>query len=80
LTGYVSPEAASGGPIAALRDGDMIQINIPNRKLEVELADKKIAGRLAQLPEFEPKAKTGYLRLYEDMVGSANTGVILKRP
>ena len=77
--GHVSPEAASGGPIAALRDGDMIHIDIPNHKLEVELTDKEIENRLAQLPEFEPKAKTGYLRRYADRVGSANTGAILRK-
>ena len=77
--GHVSPEAASGGPIAALRDGDMIHIDIPNHKLEVELTDKEISNRLARLPEFEPKVKTGYLRRYAESVGSANTGAILMK-
>jgi len=74
--GHVSPEAASRGPIAALRDGDIISIDIPNYKLEVKLADEEIAGRLAQLDEFEPKVKTGYLRYYAEHVSSANTGAV----
>jgi len=74
--GHVSPEAASRGPIAALRDGDIIKIDIPNYKLEVELSDKEIAERLAQLAEFEPKVKTGYLRYYAEKVCSASTGAV----
>jgi len=74
--GHVSPEAASRGPIAALRDGDIINIDIPNYKLEVELTDEEIARRLAQVPEFEPKAKTGYLRYYAEKVSSASTGAV----
>ena len=74
--GHVSPEAASRGPIAALRDGDMINIDIPNYKLEVELTDEEIANRLAKLAEFEPKVRTGYLRYYAEKVGSASTGAV----
>jgi dihydroxy-acid dehydratase len=74
--GHVSPEAASRGPIAALRDGDMINIDIPNYKLEVELTDDEIASRLTQLAEFEPKVKTGYLKYYAEKVGSASTGAV----
>ena len=74
--GHVSPEAASQGPIAALRDGDMINIDIPNYKLEVELTDDEIASRLTQLAEFKPKVKTGYLRYYAEKVGSASTGAV----
>ena len=77
--GHVSPEAASRGPIAALRDGDIISIDIPNYKLEVELADEEIANRLAQLPEFEPKVKRGYLRHYSEKVCSASAGAVLGR-
>jgi len=77
--GHVSPEAASRGPIAALRDGDIISIDIPNYKLEVELADEEIANRLAQLPEFEPEVKRGYLRHYSERVCSASTGAVLSR-
>jgi len=74
--GHVSPEAASRGPIAALRNGDVINIDIPNYKLEVELSDDEIASRLAQLPEFEPKVKKGYLRYYAEKVCSASTGAV----
>jgi len=76
--GHVSPEAASNGPIAALHDGDIIKIDIPNHKLEVELSDEEINSRLNQLPKFQPKVIRGYLRRYADMVSSANTGAIFK--
>ena len=74
--GHVSPEAASKGPIAVLGDGDIIRIDIPDYKLEVELSDKDISNRLTQLGEFETKVKTGYLRYYAEKVGSANTGAV----
>jgi dihydroxy-acid dehydratase len=77
--GHVSPEAASRGTIAALRDGDIIKIDIPNYKLEVELSDKEISQRLAQLAEFEPRVKTGYLRRYAEKVCSASTGAVFSR-
>jgi dihydroxy-acid dehydratase len=74
--GHVSPEAAEKGPIAALRDGDIIKINIPDHKLEVELSQKELEQRLAALPSFEPKIKTGYLKRYSDKVSSASTGAV----
>ncbi len=74
--GHVSPEAASRGPIAALRNGDIIKIDIPNYRLDVELSDKERAERLAQLAEFEPKVKTGYLKRYAEKVTSASTGAV----
>ena len=74
--GHVSPEAASRGTIAALQEGDIINIDIPNYKLEVELTEKEIASRLAQLAEFEPRVKTGYLRYYAERVCSASTGAV----
>jgi dihydroxy-acid dehydratase len=74
--GHVSPEAASRGPIATLKNGDIIKIDIPNYKLDVELSDKEIAGRLAKLAEFEPRVKSGYLRRYAEKVGSASTGAV----
>ena len=76
VIGHVSPEAAARGPIAALRDGDMVRIDIPNYRLEVELSDEELAQRLAALPPFEPKIKTGYLRRYAERVTSASTGAI----
>ncbi len=74
--GHVSPEAASRGPIAALTDGDIIKIDIPNGKLEVELSDKELSKRLSQLADFKLKVKTGYLRRYAEKVGSASTGAV----
>jgi len=74
--GHVSPEAAEKGPIAALRNGDIININIPDHKLEVELSQKELKQRLASLPSFEPKIKTGYLKRYSDKVSSASTGAV----
>jgi dihydroxy-acid dehydratase len=77
--GHISPEAASKGPIAALRDGDIIKIDIPNYKLDVELSDKEISERLAQLADFEPRVKTGYLQRYAEKVTSASTGAVFTR-
>jgi dihydroxy-acid dehydratase len=74
--GHVSPEAARGGPIAVVRDGDIINIDIPSRKLDVEISDDEMKKRLAQLPEFEPKIKSGYLKRYAEKVGSASCGAI----
>jgi dihydroxy-acid dehydratase len=74
--GHVSPEAASLGPIAALRDGDIIKIDIPNCKLEVDLSDEELSRRLAGLGKFEPKIKTGYLSRYIEKVTSASTGAV----
>jgi dihydroxy-acid dehydratase len=74
--GHVSPEAAEEGPIAALRDGDIVSLNIPAHKLEVELSQKELKQRLASLPSFEPKINTGYLKRYSDKVSSASTGAV----
>ncbi len=74
--GHVSPEAAEKGPIAALRDADIININIPEHKLEVELSQKELKQRLASLPAFKSKIKTGYLKRYSDKVSSASTGAV----
>ncbi|AHB13528.1 dihydroxy-acid dehydratase [Dehalococcoides mccartyi] len=76
--GHVSPEAAARGPIAALRDGDMINIDIHNYKLSVELSDEQIQKRLANVPVFEPKIKNGYLKYYTENVTSASTGAVFK--
>jgi len=76
--GHISPEAASGGPIAAVEAGDLITIDIPNRQISVDLTETEITQRLAALPAFEPKIKSGYLSRYARMVTSANTGAVLK--
>ena len=77
--GHISPEAASGGPIAALKDGDIINIDIPTCKIDVELTDKEIAKRMAKVAKFEPRIKTGYLCRYVEKVGSASTGAIFNK-
>jgi len=74
--GHISPEAAERGPIAALKDGDVIRIDIPNHKLEVELDQKEMEQRLSSLPPFEPKIKIGYLKRYSDKVTSASRGAV----
>ena len=76
--GHISPEAGEGGPIAAIQDGDIISIDIPNKKLEIKLSDFELNSRLAALPKFEPKIKKGYLARYLKLVTSAHTGAILK--
>jgi dihydroxy-acid dehydratase len=76
--GHVSPEAAEKGPIAALKDGDIISIDIPNKILEVELTDEEIAKRLDAIGDFELKIKKGYLARYSKMVTSASKGAVLK--
>ena len=77
--GHVSPEAAAKGTIAALREGDMIEIDIPQKTLNVQLSDEEIRQRLDALPEFEPKVKTGYLARYTQMVSSADRGAVFQR-
>ena len=76
--GHVSPEAASGGPIASVHPGDLITIDILNRQLSVNLSDDEISKRMAALKPFQPKIKSGYLSRYSRMVTSANTGAVLK--
>ena len=77
--GHVSPEAASGGPIAALRDGDIISIDVPKNRLDVALSKKEIADRLAKVKKFEPRFKTGYLARYAEKVSSASTGAVFEK-
>ena len=76
--GHISPEAAERGPIAALRKGDLISIDIPNKKIDVELSSSQISKRISTLKPFEPKIRRGYLARYARMVSSANTGAVLK--
>jgi dihydroxy-acid dehydratase len=77
--GHVSPEAAAKGPIAAIQEGDIIEIDIPNNQLNVKLTEDEIRQRLAELPEFEPKIKSGYLARYAAMVSSADKGAVFPR-
>lgn len=74
--GHVSPEAAERGPLAAVQDGDMIAIDIPAQKLDIEISQDEIERRIATLPGFEPKVKTGYLKRYSEKVTSASTGAV----
>ncbi len=76
--GHISPEAMEGGPIALIHDGDTISIDIPNRKLQLEVSDEELAKRKAAWKQPEPKVKTGYLSRYARLVTSANTGAVLK--
>lgn len=76
--GHVSPEAAAGGPIAAVRDGDEITIDIPGRKLEVALSDEEIKKRLSQAKAPVREIPAGFMRRYVKLVGSAARGAILE--
>ena len=75
--GHVSPEAAVGGPIALVEEGDIIKINIPENRLELAVSDEELARRKANWTPREPKIKTGYLARYASMVTSGNRGAIL---
>lgn len=75
--GHISPEAAAGGPIAALRNGDMIKIDAVKRTLDVELTAREIKGRLSRLKPFVPKVTGGWLGRYACHVLSANTGAVM---
>ncbi len=76
--GHISPEAAQKGPIAILKDGDIINIDISNRKLEVRLTDSEIQRRFQTWKPIPPKIKTGYLARYSKLVSSADKGAILE--
>jgi dihydroxy-acid dehydratase len=74
--GHVSPEAAQKGPIAAVREGDLIRIDIPKGEITLMVEDSEIQRRLLQLPPFEPRIKEGYLWRYALMVSSADRGAV----
>ncbi len=76
--GHISPEAAEGGPIAFVRDGDQIKLDIPNRKLELLVSDEEMAKRRAEYIAPEPKAKTSVLKRYAKVVTSAANGAVFK--
>lgn len=78
--GHVSPEAAVGGPIALVEEGDIISINIPENKLEVKVSEEEMAKRAAEWKPREPKVTTGYLSRYRELVTSGNRGAILELP
>lgn len=74
--GHVSPEAAARGPIAALRDGDTIKIDMPRRRLEAVLSAQEIEKRLRDVPAFVPRVTGGYLKRYAEKVTSASSGAV----
>ena len=78
--GHVSPEAAVGGPIALVEEGDIISINIPELKLELKVSDEELAARKAKWQPREPKVTTGYLKRYSALVTSGNRGAVLEVP
>ena len=78
--GHVSPEAAVGGPIALVEEGDIIKINIPETKIELKVSDEVLAERKAKWVPRQPKVTTGYLARYASMVTSGNRGAILEIP
>jgi dihydroxy-acid dehydratase len=78
--GHVSPEAAVGGPIALVEEGDIIKINIPELKLELDVSDEELERRRANWQPREPKVTSGYLTRYQKMVTSGNRGAVLEIP
>ena len=76
--GHISPEAAEGGPIALIREGDRIAIDIPNKKLTLKVSEKELAERKKRFQALPPKAISGYLARYARLVTSASTGAIFK--
>jgi dihydroxy-acid dehydratase len=76
--GHISPEAAEGGPIAILKDGDIIEIDIPNNSLNVALSAAEISVRLKDWRPPEPRVKKGYLARYARHVTSSSTGAIIR--
>ncbi|MNE83558.1 Dihydroxy-acid dehydratase [compost metagenome] len=76
--GHISPEAAEGGPIAFVEDGDIIELDLNNRKIELHVSDEELELRRGNWKGFEPKVKTGYLARYSKLVTNASKGGILK--
>lgn len=76
--GHVSPEAAAGGPIAVIQDGDLISLDISKRILNVQISSEELTRRLKELKQFTPKVTKGYLARYARSVSSADKGAVLK--
>ncbi|MDR0266830.1 dihydroxy-acid dehydratase [Paenibacillus sp.] len=76
--GHISPEAAEGGPIAFAKDGDIIELDLNNRKIELHITDEEMASRRSKWKGFEPKVKTGYLARYSKLVTNASQGGVMK--
>jgi dihydroxyacid dehydratase/phosphogluconate dehydratase len=77
--GHISPEAAEGGPIALVRDGDIISINIPKKKLILKVSDDELTRRKKAFKPRPPSVKSGYLARYAQLVTSASTGAIFRK-
>jgi dihydroxy-acid dehydratase len=78
MVGHVAPEAARGGPLAALQDGDVVTVDVEGRELRVELSDDELAARLAAVAPPEPRYTTGVLARYARLVSSASEGAVLR--
>lgn len=76
--GHISPEAAAGGLLAIVRDGDPVAIDIPAHSLNLELSEEEIKSRVAKLPPWQPKVNSGYLKRYAEVVTSASTGAVFR--
>jgi dihydroxy-acid dehydratase len=79
MAGHVSPEAARGGPIAAVRDGDRITFDVPGRELNVDITDGELAARLAAWTPPPPRYRTGVFAKYAMQVASASRGAVTSR-
>lgn len=77
--GHISPEAIVGGPLAAVKNGDIISIDIPDRKLELKVSDREIKNRLSKWVPPSPSVNEGYLKQYIQFVTQASEGAILRR-
>ncbi|MDL2260242.1 dihydroxy-acid dehydratase [Deltaproteobacteria bacterium OttesenSCG-928-K17] len=78
VIGHASPEAAEGGPIALIKEGDIVEIDIPARLLNVKVSEEELNSRKAALPPFEPKIKSGYAARYARLVSSGADGAVMK--
>ena len=78
--GHISPEAAAGGPIAVVREGDTISIDVPRRSINVEVGDEELKQRLSKWKPKPPKIRKGYLRRYSFLVQSADKGGTFRIP
>jgi dihydroxy-acid dehydratase len=78
MVGHISPEAAEGGPIAILKDGDTVTINIEERRLDVDVSAKELKSRLSKWMPPKEKYASGALHRYSKMVTSASTGAVLR--
>jgi dihydroxy-acid dehydratase len=76
MAGHVAPEAAHGGPIAAIREGDTIVLDVPTRRIDVELSDSELASRLATWTPPAPRYATGVMAKYAKLVSSASLGAV----